>query len=120
VTATGALGVVGLTELSALKTGAFVLNVGHGAGEVKTHELNSYSPIEVMPHVFEYRLEHNTIYLLANGAMFNLTAGFGDSLNAFDVTLCIMAGGLHYLLTQSQTLKNELTLLPDSAWKPLL
>ncbi|EAR11415.1 adenosylhomocysteinase [Reinekea blandensis] len=118
VTATGAKGIVGLPELSALKDGAFVMNVGHGTGEIRVHELDSLSATEVLPHVFEYNLNQRSIYLLANGAMFNLTAGFGDSLNAFDVTLAIMAGGIHYLFTHVDTLSSGLQMLPDEAWKP--
>ena len=39
-----------------------------------------------MPYINAYRMADKTVYLLANGSMLNLTAGFGDSLNAFDVT----------------------------------
>ena len=118
VTATGAKGIVGLPELSALKDGAFVMNVGHGTGEIRVHELPTDAATEVLPHVFEYSLNDRTLYLLANGAMFNLTAGFGDSLNAFDVTLAIMAGGINYLFTHVDTLSSGLQMLPDEAWKP--
>lgn len=118
VTATGAKGIVGFSELSALKDGAFVLNVGHGTGEIRVDELPTDTAQEVLPHVYEYRFEDRAIFLLANGAMFNLTAGFGDSLNAFDVTLAIMAGGIRYLLNNASTLAPGLQILPDAAWKP--
>ncbi len=120
VTATGAKGVISREHLCQLKAGAFVLNVGHGAGEIKIDELKDDVANEVMPHIFAYQFDGKPVYLLANGAMFNLTAGFGDSLNAFDVTLSIMAGGLHYLLTQGHELPVSLQLLPDAAWKPYL
>jgi adenosylhomocysteinase len=120
VSATGAVGVVGRQEIEQLKDGAFVMNVGHGSGEIRTQELADITPTEVMPFVFDYPVNDRHIYLLANGAMFNLTAGFGDSLNAFDVTLAIMAGGLHCLLTEADKLPAGLHLLPDNAWKPWL
>lgn len=118
VTATGAKGVIGLAELSKLKDGAFVMNVGHGTGEIRTSELADLPHREVMPYVFEYQINDKTLYLLANGAMFNLTAGFGDSLNAFDVTLGIMAGGLRYLMASATNLPAGMQVLPDTAWKP--
>jgi adenosylhomocysteinase len=120
VTATGAKGVINREQLTQLKDGAFVLNVGHGAGEIKLSELTADTATEVMPYIFEYKFSDKKVYLLANGAMFNLTAGFGDSLNAFDVTLAIMTGGLTYLLTEGAALPKELHLLPDEAWKPYL
>lgn len=119
VTATGAKGVIGLEELEKLKAGAFVMNVGHGTGEIRMNELVEIENKEIMPFVNEYRLS-GPVYILANGAMFNLTAGFGDSLNAFDVTLAIMAGGLKYLMANDQSLESGLQLLPEVAWKRLL
>jgi adenosylhomocysteinase len=118
VTATGAKGVIGLEELAQLKDGAFVMNVGHGTEEIRTHELSELPHQEVMPFVYEYEINGKALYLLGNGAMFNLTAGFGDSLNAFDVTLAIMAGGLKFLMENSATLPAGMQVLPDAAWKP--
>lgn len=118
VTATGAKGIVGLRELAQLKDGAFVMNVGHGTGEIRVDELDLAAATEVMPHVFEHCLNERRLYLLANGAMFNLTAGFGDSLNAFDVTLAIMAGGLNYMVNHSNRLATGLQALPVEAWQP--
>ena len=51
-----------------------------------------------MPYVNAYQLNEKTVYLLANGSMFNLTAGYGDSLNAFDVTLAVMAAGIGHIV----------------------
>lgn len=120
VSATGAVGVLSKKDLIKLKPGAFVLNVGHGTSEIDVSGLADFVPTEVMPFVYEYKVEGAHFYLLANGAMFNLTASFGDSLNAFDVTLSIMAGGLYYLLTEAAHLPKQLHLLPDQAWKPYL
>lgn len=120
VTATGAKGVIGKDALSKLKSGAFVINVGHGAGEISVHELTDLPTTEVMPHVHKVSFEGKHIYLMAGGAMFNLTAGFGDSLNAFDVTLTILASAFRFLLTSASEYSHGLTLLPDHAWKPNL
>ncbi|WP_432452047.1 adenosylhomocysteinase [Agarivorans sp. QJM3NY_29] len=120
VTATGAKAVVGRSQLSRLKSGAFVMNVGHGSGEIKMAELSDDPVSEVMPHIHQYYIDGRSVYVLANGAMFNLTAGFGDSINAFDVTLAIMAGGLKYMLLQGKDLPVSLHLLPEQAWKSAL
>lgn len=120
VTATGVPGIIGLDDIKRLKDNAFVMNVGHGSGEINMQELTDYSYEEALPFVCDYNINGKHIFVLANGGMFNLTAGFGDSLNAFDATLAIMAGGLNYLVTKAQHLEKGLHLLPDEAWKPAL
>ena len=120
VTATGARAVVKAEHLRALKNGAYVMNVGHVSDEIDTHGMDLTAGIEVMPHVFEHRLGDKNFFLLANGAMFNLTAGFGDSINAFDVTLAIMASGLKHILTAGEQVEPGFYLLPEAIWKPAL
>ncbi len=43
---------------------------------------------------------------MADGSMLNLTAGFGDSLNAFDVTLAVMASGIRHIVTDGMQAKS--------------
>lgn len=120
VTATGVAGVVTFELLTQLKDGAFVLNVGHVSDEIDTRELDPSQAIERMPEVFEYQLGERCFYLLSHGAMFNLTAGYGDSINAFDVSLALMAAGVKHLLHEGAAWKAGLHLLPESAWQPVL
>ncbi|WP_257452562.1 adenosylhomocysteinase [Archangium lipolyticum] len=98
VTATGVAGVIGAEEVKHLKSGCFLLNVGHVANEIEVGALGTRR--EVVPHVEETRPHGRTVYLFAGGSMANLTAGWGDSLNAFDVTLATMVAGLGYIFSE--------------------
>jgi adenosylhomocysteinase len=73
-----------------------------------------------MPEIFEYRHGEHFFYALSNGAMFNLTAGYGDSLNAFDVSLALMAAGVKHIVEQSEAFSAGMHILPQNAWKPFL
>lgn len=57
------------------------------------------------------------VYLLAGGSMLNLTAGRGDSINAFDVTLAVLTGGVGYIAGAGAERAPGLYVLPDEAWR---
>lgn len=115
VTATGAPGVVHAEVLAALKPGCFLLNVGHRADEIELSALQQREP--VIPFVESCRVGESELLLFAGGSMANLTAGFGDSLNAFDVTAATMAEGIHFIATVDPAdWTNEVHPLPRSAW----
>ncbi|TXR54679.1 adenosylhomocysteinase [Reinekea thalattae] len=121
VTATGVANVIKPEHLANLKDGAFVLNVGHVSDEINTSQLDKSSATELMPEVFEYKNSKNRcFYLLSNGAMFNLTAGYGDSINAFDVSLALMTAGVGHILRAGSEAEIGLHLLPKEAWQPVL
>lgn len=120
VTATGVAGVLNETMLSQLKSGAFVMNVGHVSDEIRLDAMTGYQIDEVMPEIHEYRNGEHYFYALSNGAMFNLTAGYGDSLNTFDVSLALMAAGVKHMFEQSDQFENGMHMLPEQAWKPFL
>ena len=120
-TATGAYGVVNARHLDTMKDGAFILNVGHVAQEIDVPYLKDNASHSLpMPYVNAYNLNGKTLFLLADGSMFNLTAGYGDSLNAFDVTLAVMAAGIGHIVGEGANSANGLYLLPESAWKAAL
>ncbi|CAI0769093.1 Adenosylhomocysteinase [Serratia proteamaculans] len=119
-TATGAKNVLSARHLQQAKDGVFILNVGHVTAEIDVGFLQSLPHSEPMPFVNAYQLEEKTLYLLANGSMFNLTAGYGDSLNAFDVTLAVMAAGIGHIVGEGASQGPGLYLLPQSAWQPAL
>jgi len=48
--------------------------------------------------VEEVQLGDRRVYLLAQGAMFNLAAGPGDPYDAFDLTSALMLAGISYML----------------------
>lgn len=119
-TATGAKNVLSAPHLQQAKDGVFILNVGHVTAEIDVGFLQNLPHSEPMPFVNAYQLEEKTLYLLANGSMFNLTAGYGDSLNAFDVTLAVMAAGIGHIVGDGARQQPGLYLLPQSAWQPAL
>ena len=120
-TATGAYGVVSAAHLDAMQDGTFILNVGHVAQEIDVPYLKENASHSLpMPYVNAYSLNGKTLFLLADGSMFNLTAGYGDSLNAFDVTLAVMAEGIGHIVKQGAHCEKGLYLLPEDAWKSAL
>ncbi|MGX3020149.1 adenosylhomocysteinase [Ursidibacter sp. B-7004-1] len=119
-TATGAKNVLSQHLLQQVKSGVFILNVGHVAEEIDVEFLKKYPMNEPMPYINAYSLDGRTIYLLADGSMFNLTAGYGDSLNAFDVTLAVMASGIGHIVGEGQKAAKDVYLLPQSVWQKVL
>ncbi len=114
VTATGVTGVLGAGELRHLRAGCFLLNVGHVADEIDVAALGPRS--ELLPYLEEARPHGVPVYLFAGGSMANLTAGWGDSLNAFDVTLATMVAGLGFLFTEGARMPAGLHPLPRPVW----
>ncbi|MGX2950821.1 adenosylhomocysteinase [Ursidibacter sp. B-7004-1] len=119
-TATGAKNVLSQHLLQQVKSGVFILNVGHVAEEIDVEFLKKYPMNEPMPYINAYSLDGRTIYLLADGSMFNLTAGYGDSLNAFDVTLAVMASGIGHIVGEGQKATKDVYLLPQAVWQKVL
>lgn len=119
-TATGAKNVVSKALLQQAKNGVMILNVGHVAEEIDVEFLQSFPMQEPMPYVNEYTIDGKALYLLANGSMFNLTAGYGDSINAFDVTLAVMASGIGHIVSEGENVSNGVYLLPSNVWSKVL
>lgn len=120
VTCTGATGVLTGEHLALLKEGAFLLNVGHEAAEIEVPALYTYPHREVMPFIEEINLEDRVVYLIAGGAMANLTAGDGDSLNAFDLTMAILTTGIGFIAVEGTSLSSGVHLLPRRIWEQAL
>lgn len=119
-TATGASNVLCARHLQQTKNGVFILNVGHVAAEIDVSFLQTLPHSQPMPFIDAYQMDDNTLYLLANGSMLNLTAGYGDSLNAFDVTLAVMAAGIGHIIGAGAQQPAGVYLLPRSAWQAAL
>jgi len=116
VTATGARHVVSARHFDRLPDGCFLMNVGHLGDEIDIEPLGERR--EVLPFVEEARVAGKTLYLFAGGAMANLTAGQGDTLNSFDITMAAMLAGLRYLFSEEASLcPPGLHPLPRSAWE---
>lgn len=120
VTATGAANVISAAHLPLLRDGVFLLNVGHLPHEIDVAALAAFPHEEVLPFIEAYDVNGRTVYLLAGGSMFNLTAGDGDSLNGFDITLAVMAAGFGHIVGAGETAVAGLHLLPDAVWRRAL
>lgn len=88
--------------------------------EIDVTALRAYPHETLLPYVEAFAVNGRTVYLLAGGAMFNLTAGWGDSLNAFDVTLAVMAAGLGHTVAQGQSAPPGVHILPRAVWTAVL
>lgn len=120
VTATGARNVIRSQHFQLLKPGAFLLNVGHRSDEIDTTSLRSYPHRSLIPFVEEFDLGGRIVYLFAGGSMANLTAGFGDSINAFDLTLAIMVAAIGHAVQSSGSYKPGVHALPQEVWESII
>jgi adenosylhomocysteinase len=120
VTATGAKGVIAAEHIPLLKDGVFLLNCGHLDAEIDVAALRAYPAEQVLPHIEAFMVGDKRIYLLAGGAMFNLTAGQGDSLNAFDVTLATLVSGIGHIVGLGAKWSPGIHLLPREVWEKVI
>ena len=116
VTATGARHVLGARHFDMLADGCILMNVGHTADEIETAALGSLH--EVIPFMEETRRGGRTVYLFAGGSMANLTAGQGDTLNSFDITMAAMLAGLRFVFTdEARAQPPGVHQLPRAVWE---
>ena len=120
ITATGARHIIGPAEIEQLRDGCFLINVGHANQEFDLPALLSHPHKQVLPDLTQIDLPHGRkVYLFAGGAMANLAAGQGDSLNAFDVTLAALVAGIGFLVREGNSYSPGVHDLPSSAWLPV-
>ena len=117
VTATGAKNILSKEEFPLLRDGTFLINVGHASDEIDTTTLETYPTEQVLPFVEEIRIGESTIFLFANGSMANLTAGNGDSLNTFDITLAVLTAGIAHITGPGENAPPKIYPLPRAAWE---
>jgi adenosylhomocysteinase len=99
VTATGAKGVLVLPDLAHLPQNALVLNAGHSADEIGLGIREHPNRSTILQHVEDITFsEGRKIRLLAQGRLLNLAAGFGDTINAFDITSAQLLDALAWTL----------------------
>lgn len=116
VTATGARHVLNARHFDRLADGCILMNVGHTADEIETAALGSLR--EVVPFVEEAQRGAKTLYLFAGGSMANLTAGQGDTLNSFDITMATMLAGLRFVFSnEARAQPPGLHPLPRAVWE---
>jgi adenosylhomocysteinase len=120
VTCTGGRNVLVAEHFRWLEDGVFLLNVGHEAGEIDLAALYAHAHRQVMPFIEEIDLPGRTVYLFAGGSMANLTAGEGDSLNAFDLTVAVLAAGIGFIVSEGESYPPGVHLLPRHVWEPVI
>jgi adenosylhomocysteinase len=59
------------------------------------------------------------LYLVADGAPANITAGFGDTLDSFDVTLAVLVRGIGHIAGDGASAPPGVHDLPKTAWLPV-
>lgn len=104
VTATGRSNALLGQDLERLREGAFLLNAGHGCDELAPEIRFHQGRHTVLRHVEEIRFGRGLsrhCYLLARGELVNLGAGFGDTINGFDLTSAQLVQAIRYLLEES-------------------
>jgi adenosylhomocysteinase len=116
ITATGVRNVIAAPHFGLLKDGVFLINVGHLSEEIDTTALYVYPHETARPFVERIHLGERRVYLFAGGAMANLTAGPGDSLNAFDVTTAVMVAAIGFIATDGASFAPGLHALPVAVW----
>jgi adenosylhomocysteinase len=112
--------VIGAAHLPLLRDGAFLLNVGHRADEIDAAAIRANPHEYLLPFIEAVRLGDRTIYLFAGGSMANLTAGKGDSLNSFDLTVALLAAGIGHLVGAGEQAPPGVHLLPREVWEVYL
>jgi adenosylhomocysteinase len=120
VTATGVSGLVDRDVIERLPDGAFVLNASHINDEIDVAALRREGSEPVLPHLEACRVNGRSLYLVAGGAMANLVAGGGDSINSFQVTLAVMTAGVAHIVSDGTHWPAGLHPLPSRVWKPAI
>jgi adenosylhomocysteinase len=116
VTATGARHVLNGRHFPLCADGCILMNVGHAADEIEVAALGSLR--DVVPFVQESARGGKAVYLFAGGSMANLTAGQGDSLNSFDITMATMLAGLRFVFSnEARAFPPGLHPLPRTVWE---
>ncbi len=119
ITATGSRHVIKSAHFDLFKSGAFLMNVGHLNEEIDIPALYSNPHANALPYIERVRLGERHVYVLADGGMANLSAGEGDSLNAFDVTLAVMVAGIGFIVESGSGYSPGMHTLPARAWMPV-
>ena len=117
VTATGRPHVLTAERLAALRAGCILINAGHADDEIDLAALGARS--EMIPYVERCAVNNKELYLFAGGAPANITAGFGDTLDSFDVTLAILVSGIGHITGAGRTAPAGVHLLPEHVWLPI-
>ncbi|RCK47706.1 S-adenosyl-L-homocysteine hydrolase [Thalassospira profundimaris] len=99
VTATGLSGILGKAQLSQVRRGAVLVNVGHSNTEIDVAWLDTLPRTRMRRHIERFDLDENKqVYLLNRGSLLNLAPGMGGSgKDLFDPFSAILLRGIDWL-----------------------
>jgi len=99
VTATGRAGVLGPKDLSALRPGTVVFNVGHSNREIDIEWLDTQPHRTMRRHIVRYDLDRTHVHLLNRGSLLNLAPEVIPKVEElFDPFSAMMTRGLAWIL----------------------
>lgn len=108
-TVTGRPGVLRGDDLSMLRDGVMLANVGHFGNEIAVDELErlAVERRRVAPQVVEYRLPNGRwVRLLARGEMLNLAAATGHQMQIMDLGFALQAQAMRELALRPERFAN--------------
>ena len=115
LTVTGDKHVIDVEHILAMKSGAFVGNVGHFDWEVNVNGLKAHT-IEIKqirPNLDEFVLDNGkSVYVLCQGRLVNLVAAEGHPASVMDMSFANQALGIEFLVKNRGHLENKLYTLP--------
>ena len=99
VTATGREAVLGPEQLSRLRPGAILVNVGHSNREIDVTWLDRQSHQSVRQSIDRYTIDDRDVFLINRGSLVNLAPNTGVAIDEFfDPFAAIMLQGLAWIL----------------------
>lgn len=103
ITVTGNKNVINKEHFPLMKNGAILANAGHFDVEISKPDLADLASSRriVRPDIEEYTLnDGRKIYLLAEGRLVNLAAGYGHPAEVMDMSFALQALALEYLVKE--------------------
>ena len=88
ITATGCIKTIDERDIDEIKTGAILMNMGHGNMEINTEYLNngSFEKEEISNQLSKYIKNNKDIFLLCSGYLVNATGGAGHPPRVMSIT----------------------------------
>lgn len=116
MTVTGCKSIISENELSKMKDGCVMGNVGHFDNEIDKAALDKLSKKKTHVRTFidEYELKNGRkVYLIADGRLMNLAAGQGHPAEIMDMSFAVQALSMEYLVKNHAKMENIVHSVPE-------